>query len=62
DLSVVRYLADKVMVMYFGEVVEYGTREAVFENPQHDYTKTLFAATPQADVASIRKRLAAKAA
>jgi len=62
DLSVVRYIADKVMVMYFGEVVEYGTREEVFENPQHDYTKTLFAATPQADVESIRKRLAAKAA
>jgi dipeptide transport system ATP-binding protein len=62
DLSVVRYIADKVMVMYFGEVVEYGTRDEVFENPQHDYTKTLFAATPRADVASIRKRLAAKAA
>ncbi|CTQ54999.1 Glutathione import ATP-binding protein GsiA [Roseibium album] len=62
DLSVVRYIADKVMVMYFGEVVEYGTREEVFENPQHDYTKTLFAATPNADVESIRKRLAAKAA
>jgi dipeptide transport system ATP-binding protein len=62
DLSVVRYIADKVMVMYFGEVVEYGTREEVFENPQHNYTKTLFAATPNADVESIRKRLAAKAA
>ncbi|MCV0424556.1 MAG: dipeptide ABC transporter ATP-binding protein [Roseibium sp.] len=62
DLSVVRYIADKVMVMYFGEVVEYGTREEVFDNPQHDYTKTLFAATPQADVESIKKRLAAKAA
>ncbi|GAB2184507.1 dipeptide ABC transporter ATP-binding protein [Roseibium sp. LAB1] len=62
DLSVVRYIADKVMVMYFGEVVEYGTRDEVFENPQHDYTKTLFAATPRADVESIRKRLAAKAA
>ncbi|TYC75778.1 dipeptide ABC transporter ATP-binding protein [Stappia sp. BW2] len=62
DLSVVRYIADKVMVMYFGEVVEYGTRDEVFENPQHDYTKTLFAATPRADVDSIRKRLAAKAA
>ena len=62
DLSVVRYIADKVMVMYFGEVVEYGTRAEVFENPQHDYTKTLFAATPRADVESIRKRLAAKAA
>ncbi|MES0881270.1 dipeptide ABC transporter ATP-binding protein [Roseibium sp. SCP14] len=62
DLSVVRYIADKVMVMYFGEVVEYGTRDEVFNNPQHDYTKTLFAATPRADVESIRKRLAAKAA
>ncbi len=62
DLSVVRYIADKVMVMYFGEVVEYGTRDQVFENPKHDYTKTLFAATPRADIESIRKRLAAKAA
>ncbi|MEM9633556.1 MAG: dipeptide ABC transporter ATP-binding protein [Pseudomonadota bacterium] len=62
DLSVVRYIADKVMVMYFGEVVEYGTRDEVFNNPQHDYTKTLFAATPRADVESIKKRLAAKAA
>lgn len=62
DLSVVRYLADTVMVMYLGEVVEYGTRDQVFGNPQHDYTKTLFAATPLADVDSIRRRLSAKAA
>ncbi|WP_416797282.1 dipeptide ABC transporter ATP-binding protein [Ciceribacter azotifigens] len=60
DLSVVRYIADEVMVMYFGEAVEYGTRDAVFSDPQHDYTKTLFAATPRADVESIRARLAAK--
>ena len=62
DLSVVRYIADDVMVMYFGEAVEYGSRDAVFTDPQHDYTKTLFAATPRADVESIRRRLAAKAA
>ncbi|QGZ34806.1 dipeptide ABC transporter ATP-binding protein [Stappia indica] len=62
DLSVVRYIADKVMVMYFGEAVEYGTRDEVFENPQHDYTRTLFAATPKADVASIRARLENKKA
>ncbi|WP_159588780.1 dipeptide ABC transporter ATP-binding protein [Chelativorans xinjiangense] len=62
DLSVVRYIADEVMVMYFGEAVEYGTRDEVFSNPQHDYTKTLFAATPRADVESIRARLARKAA
>jgi len=60
DLSVVRYIADEVMVMYLGEVVEYGTRDAVFDNPQHSYTKTLFAATPKADVESIKARLARK--
>ena len=62
DLSVVRYIADDVMVMYLGEVVEQGSREAVFADPQHSYTKTLFAATPRADVASIKARLAKRAA
>jgi dipeptide transport system ATP-binding protein len=62
DLSVVRYIADEVMVMYFGDVVEHGSREAVFGNPQHDYTKTLFAATPKSSVESIRTRLAKKQA
>ncbi|EHS50413.1 ABC transporter related protein [Rhizobium sp. PDO1-076] len=58
DLSVVRYIADEVMVMYYGEAVEYGTRDAVFNDPQHEYTRTLFAATPRADVESIRARMA----
>jgi len=62
DLSVVRYIADEVMVMYFGEVVEHGTRDAVFGNPQHSYTQTLFAATPKTSVDSIKARLARKAA
>jgi dipeptide transport system ATP-binding protein len=62
DLSVVRYIADHVMVMYYGKAVEYGTRDAVFSNPQHHYTKVLFAATPRADVESIRARLAKKKA
>ncbi|MCT8989321.1 dipeptide ABC transporter ATP-binding protein [Chelativorans sp. SCAU2101] len=62
DLSVVRYIADEVMVMYFGEAVEYGTRDEVFSSPKHDYTKTLFAATPRADVESIRRRLARRRA
>ena len=62
DLSVVRYIADEVMVMYFGDVVEHGTREEVFANPQHAYTRTLFAATPKSDVESIKTRLAKKAA
>ena len=62
DLSVVRYIADEVMVMYFGDVVEHGTRDAVFGDPQHDYTRTLFAATPNSSVESIKARLAKKAA
>ncbi|HXV30967.1 MAG TPA: peptide ABC transporter ATP-binding protein, partial [Sinorhizobium sp.] len=42
--------------------VEYGSRDEVFSNPQHSYTKTLFAATPRADIASIKARLARKSA
>src|SRR5690606_806282 len=61
-LSVVRYIADEVMVMYFGDVVEHGTRDAVFSAPQHEYTRTLFAATPRADVESIKARIARQAA
>ena len=62
DLSVVKYIADEVMVMYYGEAVEYGTRDEVFSNPSHEYTRTLFAATPRADVDSIHQRVARKAA
>lgn len=62
DLSVVRYIADEVMVMYFGDVVEHRSRDDVFAAPEHDYTKTLFAATPNADVEHIRARIERKKA
>ena len=62
DLSVVRYIADDIMVMYLGEAVEQGSRDKVFGNPEHPYTQALFAATPRADVDSIRARLARRAA
>jgi dipeptide transport system ATP-binding protein len=61
DLSVVKYIADDVMVMYLGEAVEFGTRDKLFAAPEHPYTKALFAATPRADVESIKARLAKKA-
>jgi dipeptide transport system ATP-binding protein len=60
DLSVVRYIADDVMVMYLGEVVEQGTRDEVFSAPRHPYTRALFSATPKSDVAHIKARLAAR--
>jgi dipeptide transport system ATP-binding protein len=62
DLSVVRHVADDVMVMNFGEAVEYRSRDAIFEAPEHPYTKTLFAATPHIDVDRIRARVSRKAA
>ena len=57
DLSVVRYIADDVMVLSKGDAVEQGTREALFADPQHPYTKSLFAATPVTDVEAIRARV-----
>jgi dipeptide transport system ATP-binding protein len=57
DLSVVNYIADSVMVMYLGEVVEFGTRDDVFDRPAHEYTQALFAATPRTDIATIEQRI-----
>ena len=57
DLSVVRYIADDVLVLSQGVAVEQGSREALFANPQHPYTQQLFAATPVTDVAAIRARV-----
>ena len=46
DLSVVRHIADTVLVMYLGRVVEQASRAALFERPRHPYTRALLAATP----------------
>ena len=46
DLNVVRYISDRVMVMYLGEVAEYGPVQEVYDNPQHPYTKALLSAQP----------------
>jgi len=47
DLSVVRYIADRVMVMHHGSVVEMADSDVLYRDPQHDYTKTLLAAIPR---------------
>lgn len=55
DLSVVRYLADRIVVMYLGQIMEQGTTEEVFSPPYHPYTEALLSAVPVADT-SIEKR------
>jgi len=49
DLSVVRYLADEVAVMYLGQIVERGPTQRIFEAPAHPYTQGLLAAAPSVD-------------
>ncbi len=55
DLSIVRYLSDRVMVMYLGHVVEMGTTDQVFSPPYHPYTEALLSAVPIADT-RVKKR------
>ncbi len=47
DISVIKYLADRVAVMYLGEIVEIGNTQQVFLNPKHPYTKALLSFAPQ---------------
>jgi dipeptide transport system ATP-binding protein len=60
DLSVVRHIADDVMVMYLGRPVEQGTRARVFDDPRHPYTQVLLAATPSVDPKARSRRLTIK--
>jgi len=57
DLSIVRYLSDRVMVMYLGHVVELGTTDQVFSPPYHPYTEALLSAVPIADTHVEKKHI-----
>ncbi|HDA8370382.1 TPA: ATP-binding cassette domain-containing protein [Staphylococcus aureus] len=56
DLSMVKYISDRIAVMHFGEIVEIGPAEEIYQNPLHDYTKSLLSAIPQPDPESERSR------
>jgi peptide/nickel transport system ATP-binding protein len=57
DLSIVRYLSDRVMVMYLGHVVELGSTDQVFSPPYHPYTEALLSAVPIADTSVIKQHI-----
>jgi glutathione transport system ATP-binding protein len=56
DMAVVERISHRVAVMYLGQIVEIGPRRAIFENPQHAYTKRLMAAVPVADPARRKQK------
>ncbi|CAC6105832.1 Oligopeptide transport ATP-binding protein oppF [Staphylococcus aureus] len=56
DLSMVKYISDRIAVMHFGKIVEIGPAEEIYQNPSHDYTKSLLSAIPQPDPESERSR------
>ncbi|KJS00026.1 MAG: peptide ABC transporter ATP-binding protein [Desulfobulbaceae bacterium BRH_c16a] len=57
DLSVVKHIADEVMVMYLGKPVESGSRDNLFSTPHHPYTRALLSATPVADPFRVKERI-----
>lgn len=57
DLSVVRYIADRVVVMYLGHIVEQGTTDEIFSPPYHPYTEALLSAIPIADTSVKKKQI-----
>jgi len=57
DLSIVRYIADRVVVMYLGHIVEQGTTDEIFSPPYHPYTEALLSAVPIADTSVEKKHI-----
>ncbi|MCU5745985.1 ATP-binding cassette domain-containing protein [Staphylococcus sp. SQ8-PEA] len=57
DLSMVKYISDRIAVMHFGKIVEIGTADDIYNYPLHAYTKSLLSAVPQPDPESERKRV-----
>ena len=57
DLGVVAEVCDRVIVMYAGQIVEKGSVHEIFNNPQHQYTKTLLASIPQPNPSGREERI-----
>lgn len=57
DLSVIKYLSDRIAIMYLGEVVEIGRTEEIFQNPKHPYTKALLSSVPELNPQDEKERI-----
>ncbi len=57
DLSVVKYISDRVVIMYLGRIVEIGGAKEIYQNPKHPYTEALFSAIPPASPMEEKKRV-----
>lgn len=57
DLSVIKYLSDRIAIMYLGEVVEIGRTEEIFKNPKHPYTKALLSSVPELNPQDEKERI-----
>ena len=57
DLSVIKYLSDRIAIMYLGEVVEIGKTEEIFKNPKHPYTKALLSSVPELNPQDEKERI-----
>lgn len=57
DLSVIKYLSDRIAIMYLGEIVEIGRTEEIFKNPKHPYTKALLSSVPELNPQDEKERI-----
>ena len=60
DLSVVKFISDKIGIMYLGSMMEFGNKKEIFDNPMHPYTKALFSAVPNPDPTEKTERIILK--
>ena len=57
DLSVIRYISDRIAIMYLGEIVELGKTEEIFTDPKHPYTKALLSSVPEINNADTKEEV-----
>lgn len=57
DLSVIKYLSDRIAIMYLGEIVEIGETEEIFNNPKHPYTKALLSSVPELNIQENKEKI-----